>query len=201
MTGAGDMQDIFECGHPAPCRYLRGRGFSLVELLVVSVLVASSALVASPLLSKWHARDRVDGAARALLASLTLARGEAIARGTRVVVCPAHAGAHCLPKGQVCAHGGAGWSCGWMVIVDPPRAGQPLRAYRRTSGVSIDATATAVEFTPPAGLVIGGFRKFELAAAGVAAGEQSDTLRRCIRIAAGGRARLEPGGCGGRARA
>ena len=195
------MQNVFECGHKGRCRRLRGRGFSLVELLVVTVLVASSGMAAAPLFSTWHARDRVDGAARALLASLTLARGETIARGTRLVVCPAQEGAHCLPKGYVCAGGGFGWSCGWAVVVDPPRAGQPLRVYRRTSGVSIDAAAAAVEFTPPAGQVIGGFRKFELAAAGVAAGKQSDTLRRCIRIAAGGRARLERGGCGGRARA
>lgn len=195
------MQHRIERGRRGRGRHLHGRGFSLVELLVVTVFVASSAMVAAPLFSKWHARDRVDGAARALLASLTLARGEAIARGKRVVVCPAQEGAYCLPRGYVCARGGSDWSCGWAVVVDPRRSGQPLRSHRRPSGVSIDAAAAAVEFTPPAGQIIGGFRKFELAAAGVAAAEQSDALRRCIRIAAGGRARLERGGCGGRARA
>jgi type IV fimbrial biogenesis protein FimT len=195
------MQYPIECRRRRRGRHLHGRGFSLVELLVVTVLVASSAMVAAPLFSKWHARDRVDGAARTLLASLTLARGEAIARGKRVVVCPAQEGAYCLPSGYVCGRGGYDWSCGWAVVVDPQRTGQPLRIHRRPSGVSIGAAAAAVEFTPPAGQVIGGFRNFEFAAVSVAAAEQSDTLRRCVRIAAGGRARIERGGCGGRPRA
>lgn len=180
----------------------RGRrsGFSLVELLVVIALVAGSALAAAPLLSEWRARDRADGAARALLASLTLARSEAIARGARVVVCPADGAGRCLPKDQRCAQGLAGWPCGWIVVVDPQRAGILLRRHRPLRGVSIAATGAAAEFTPPAGQIIGGFRRFEFATPSAAASGASPAWGRCIRVAAGGRARLDRGGCEGRGR-
>jgi type IV fimbrial biogenesis protein FimT len=183
---------ITRCGH-------RG-GFSLVELLVVIALVAGSALAAAPLFSEWRARDRVDGAARALLASLTLARSEALARGARVVVCPADGGARCLRKGQRCAQGYAGWPCGWIVIVEPERAGIVLRMHRPLRGVAIAATSAAAEFTPPAGQIIGGFRRFEFTTPSAAASGARLAWGRCIRVAAGGRARLDRGGCDGRGR-
>ncbi|RDU95958.1 GspH/FimT family protein [Trinickia dinghuensis] len=189
------MQDGFERGRAGRRRRSRCRGFSLVELLVVTVLVASAAMAAAPVFSEWHARDRVDGAARALLAGLTLARGEAIARGARVVVCAADGAPRCVPSGHACARGALGWSCGWAVVVEPRRNGQALRIHRRLAGVSIATAAARVEFTPPAGQVIGGFRKFEFSVAG----RSDDRLRRCVRIAAGGRSRLEAGGCGRRA--
>ncbi|WP_206951310.1 GspH/FimT family pseudopilin [Trinickia acidisoli] len=191
------MRDVFECR----CAGARGRrrcgGFLLVELLVVTALAASMGVAAAPMLGEWHARDRVDGAARALLASLRLARGEAIARGVRVVVCPLDGVPRCLPAGHACARGALGWSCGWAVVAEPGRTGQVLRMYRRAAGVSVAAALSQVEFTPPVGQVIGGFRKFEFAAAGAAAHGQNDRLRRCVRIAAGGRARLDRGGCEG----
>ncbi|MGG1946331.1 GspH/FimT family pseudopilin [Trinickia sp. NRRL B-1857] len=164
----------------------------------MTVLAAASAMVAAPMFSAWQARDRVDGAARALLASLTLARGEAIAHGGRVVVCPVDATARCVPNAHPCARGPQGWSCGWAVVSERGRSGRALRVYPRVSGVSIAAGSGHVEFTPPAGQVIGGFRKFELAAAGNIAPNDGEGLRRCIRIAAGGRARLERGSCDGR---
>jgi type IV fimbrial biogenesis protein FimT len=181
-------------------RKRRRGGFSLVELLVVIALVVSSAVAAAPLFSVWQARDRVDGAARALLASLTLARSEAIARGTRVVVCPADDGVRCLPKGQRCAHGRADWSCGWIVVAESERAGVFLRRHRPLRGVAIAATNAAAEFTPPAGQIIGGFRRFEFATPGAATSDARLAWSRCVRVAAGGRARLDRGGCDGRGR-
>jgi type IV fimbrial biogenesis protein FimT len=194
-------------------------GFSLVELLIVTVLAASAAMALAPVFSEWQARDRVDRAARALLASLTFARGEAVARGARVVVCPAFGAAGCAPAGSACARGVIGWSCGWAVVAatrrahpEPqtdrypaPRIHTPpvlrsypppvLRSYPRTAGVAIAATAARVDFTPPAGQIIGGFRHFELSPVGALVGATVDRSRRCIRIAAGGRPRLERGGC------
>lgn len=191
------MQDQTRRGCARRPGRTRFGGFTLVELLIVTLLTASAAVAAAPMFSTWHARDRVDGAARALLASLTLAHGEAIARGARVVVCPVGA-SRCLPSRQACTRGALGWSCGWAVVVEPGGMGQALRIHRRVEGVSIAAAATRVEFTPPAGQVIGGFRRFEFAQASLASAESDDRLRRCIRIAAGGRSRLDRGGCAGR---
>lgn len=198
------MQVVFGCGRGKRSRRAsagstaRCGGFSLVELLVVTVLAASAAMAAAPVFSAWQARDRVDGAARALLASFAFARGEAIAQGGRVAVCPVDAAARCVPNAHPCARGPQAWSCGWAVILGTGRAGRALRVYPRVSGVSIAAGSAHVEFTPPAGQVIGGFRKFEVSAAGNVATNNGERLRRCIRIAAGGRARLEHGGCDGR---
>ncbi|HEX7682345.1 MAG TPA: GspH/FimT family pseudopilin [Trinickia sp.] len=189
------MHDSWVSGRRASRGYRHGRGFSLVEMLVVTALVACSAMAAAPVLSAWHARDRVDAAARALLAGLTLARGEAIARGVRVVVCPALDGTRCLRKGRACAAGAFDWSCGWAVVPATRLPGQALRTYRRNAGISIVATPAHVEFTPPAGQIIGGFRNFEVVAAGAMLRGGSDALRRCIRVAAGGRARLDRGRC------
>lgn len=192
------MQEVTRRNRAGLRRRTRFGGFSLVELLVVTALTAAAALAAAPVFSAWHARDRVDGAARALLASLTFAHGEAIARGVRVVVCPIDGAPPCVPSGHACARGALGWSCGWAVVVEPDRIGRALRIHRRVKGVSIAAASTRVEFTPPAGQVIGGFRKFEFAAQGIASRGNDDRSRRCIRIAAGGRSRLDRGGCGGR---
>lgn len=190
-------------------------GFSLVELLIVTVLAASAAMAMAPVFWEWQARDRVDRAARALLASLTFARGEAVARGARVVVCPALSAAGCAPAGSDCARDVIGWSCGWAVVAATQRTRpEPqtdrylaprihphfvLRSYPRIAGVAIAATAARVDFTPPAGQIIGGFRHFELSSAGAPVGApigaNIDRSRRCIRIAAGGRPRLERGGC------
>lgn len=198
------MQDLFGCGRAGrsrragSCSAVRCGGFSVVELLVVTVLAASATIAAVPMFSAWQARDRVDGAARALLASLAFARGEAIGQGGRVVVCPADATGRCVPNAHPCARGPQAWSCGWAVVSGHGRAGRALRIYPRVSGVSIAAGSAHVEFTPPAGQVIGGFRKFEFSAAGSAAANDGKGLHRCIRIAAGGRARLERGNCDGR---
>lgn len=200
------MQGVSERARAGRRAQSRWGGFSLVELLIVTVLAAVGAAVAAPIFSEWHARDRVDRAARALLASLTFARGEALARGSRVAVCPVAGEARCAPAGRGCALGAWGWSCGWAVLAEPEHVGPALRRHRyaalrvypQVAGVAISATAARVEFTPPAGQVIGGFSHFEFAAVAARAGAQADRLRRCIRIAAGGRPRLERGGCGKR---
>lgn len=200
------MQGVSGRARAGRCAPLHWGGFSLVELLIVIVLAAGAAAVAAPIFAEWHARDRVDRAARALLASLTFARGEALARGSRVAVCPVAGAARCVPASQGCALGAWGWSCGWGILAEPEHVGPALqrhryaalRMYPQVPGVAISATAARVEFTPPAGQVIGGFSHFEIAAVASPAGAQGDRLRRCLRIAAGGRPRLERGGCGKR---
>jgi type IV fimbrial biogenesis protein FimT len=86
-------------------------GFSLVELLVALALVGLLCGLAIPRLSDLFHRYRVDVVHEALLASLQLARVEAMRQGVSVIVerqtgCTAALGS------------GNNWSCGWLIYAD-----------------------------------------------------------------------------------
>jgi type IV fimbrial biogenesis protein FimT len=171
-------------------------GFTLVETLTVVALLAVIAVMATPSFVAWHVRDQVDARARALVSTLAYARSEALRRGARVTVCRTDAARHCLAAGQPCGNGATDWSCGWAVLAD--RGGTPmlLRAQASLVAVSIVGTQTNLTFTPPAGQVIGTFRSFDIAPRVPSKATHGDKWRRCIRIAAGGRARITEGACG-----
>ncbi|QCP50914.1 prepilin-type N-terminal cleavage/methylation domain-containing protein [Trinickia violacea] len=172
------------------------KGFTLVELLVVAVLVALFAVMAMPSFIAWRMRDQVDARARVLVSSLTYARSEAIRRGVRVTLCRIDAARRCLAARTPCDDGALDWSCGWAVMADARVAPSILRMQSRMAAVAIQGSAAEIAFTPPAGQVIGGFRSLEVAPREVGASTRGDGWRRCIRIAAGGRARLTEGRCG-----
>jgi type IV fimbrial biogenesis protein FimT len=100
-----------------------GRGFTLIETLVVVAVLALITVMATPSFVAWRMRDQVDARARALLSTLSYARSEAVKRGVRVTVCRVDAARHCLAAGQACRTGLADWSCGWAVMVE--RIGMP----------------------------------------------------------------------------
>jgi type IV fimbrial biogenesis protein FimT len=179
-------------------RRARCGGFTLVEMLVVAVLVAVLAVMATPSFVAWHVRDQVDARARALVSNLAYAKSEAIRRGARVTLCRIDAARRCLAVGAACANGAVDWSCGWAVTVEARGNPSVLRMQPHLAAVAISGNTAEIGFTPPAGQVIGGFRSLELAPRVVSPELRPDRWRRCIRIAAGGRARLIPGGCGGR---
>ncbi|WP_206999088.1 GspH/FimT family pseudopilin [Trinickia mobilis] len=188
------MQSKFVSG----ARSLRAccRGFTLVELLVVAVIVALFSVMAMPSFIAWRMRDQVDARARVLVSSLTYARSEAIRRGMRVTLCRIDAARRCLAARAPCEGGALDWSCGWAVTADANAAPSILRMQPRVAAVAVKGNAAEIAFTPPAGQVIGGFRSLEVAPRDVGAGTRGDGWHRCIRIAAGGRARLTEGRCG-----
>ncbi|SAL74557.1 Tfp pilus assembly protein FimT-like protein [Caballeronia peredens] len=171
------------------------QGFTLVELCVVLAVMAILATFAAPSFVAWQARDQVDARARSLFSTLSLARAEAVRRGARVTLCRLDAARHCLASGRSCDNGVTDWSCGWGVFVDRDGAATLLRMQPAMTSVSITGTSTDISFTPPSGQVIGGFRSFDL---GPRDGQSTANpgARRCIRIAAGGRARMTQGSCG-----
>src|SRR5260364_316825 len=61
--------------------------------------------------------------------------------------------------------------------------------------VIMGTAATRVLFRPPAGQIIGGFRRFEIGIRGASADARAGELRRCILIASSGRARLVKAAC------
>ncbi|WP_061148276.1 GspH/FimT family pseudopilin [Caballeronia arvi] len=171
------------------------QGFTLVELCVVLAAMAIIATFAAPSFSAWQTRDQVDARARALFSTLSLGRAEAVRRGARVTLCRIDASRHCLAAGRSCENGVTDWSCGWALFVDHDGSPALLRIQPSMTSVSIAGTSTELSFTPPSGQVIGGFRSFDFAprGAGPAANPAS---RRCLRLAAGGRARMTQGACG-----
>jgi type IV fimbrial biogenesis protein FimT len=86
-------------------------GFTLVELLVVTVIIAILLGIGSPSFSEFRRNARLTSAANDLLAAAQLARTEAIKRQIPVAICPA-----VLPGGDpVCS--GVDYR-GWITFVD-----------------------------------------------------------------------------------
>jgi type IV fimbrial biogenesis protein FimT len=173
-----------------------GSGFTLVETLAVVALLAVIAVMATPSFVAWRVRDQVDARAKALVSMLAYARSEALRRGARVTVCRIDAARACLAAGQPCANGVADWSCGWAVLAERGGTLSLLRAQPLLAAVSITGVQTNLTFTPPAGQLIGTFRSFDVAPHAPTQATQGSQWRRCIRIAAGGRARISEGACG-----
>ncbi|WP_321796239.1 GspH/FimT family pseudopilin [Caballeronia sp. J97] len=171
------------------------QGFTLVELCVVLAVMAILATFAAPSFVAWRTRDHVDARARSLFSTLSLARAEAVRRGARVTLCRIDASRHCLQSGRSCESGVTDWSCGWGVFVDRDGVSTLLRMQPPMTSVSIAGASTELSFTPPSGQVIGGFRSFDFGPRG-ADPAASPEARRCIRLAAGGRARMTQGSCG-----
>lgn len=174
----------------------RRRGFTLVETLAVVALLAVIAVMGTPSFVAWYVRDQVDARAKALVSTLAYARSEALRQGARVTVCRTDAARRCLVAGQPCGNGIADWSCGWAVLAERGGALSLLHAQPLLAAVSIAGTQTNLTFTPPAGQLIGTFRSFDIAPRASSRATQGARWRRCIRIAAGGRARITEGACG-----
>ncbi len=177
--------------------YARNRddGLTLIELALVIALIVVMSVFVAPSWTAWWVRDQVDSRARTLLTALAYARGEAMREGARVRLCRSDVGTGCLSVRQPCAEGRMDWSCGWAIVAQ--REGKPviLRRYAAERAVAVSSNTSALVFTPPAGQVFGGFRSFELTPHFVSSGWSGERWRRCLRIAAGGRARLVEGGC------
>jgi len=89
----------------------RGRaGFTLVELLLTISIVAILLAMAVPSMEDAALNGKLRSQANALLATLHLARSEAIKRNGRVVVCKSANGTDCVTSG--------GWQQGWIVFYD-----------------------------------------------------------------------------------
>lgn len=171
----------------------RAGGFTLVELMVAMSLAAGFALYAVPTFEQWRMRERVDARSRALLGALSFARTEATRLGARVTLCRAGRDGACLRAGERCDP--AEWSCDWIVSGQIDGRSRVLRRYPRDAEVAVTGAAHELAFAPPAGQSIGGIRRFELRPRrGVSAADDT-RVSRCVRIAAGGRARMVAGRC------
>ena len=90
---------------------IRGRGISLLELLVVIMITAILALISLPLLSQFVARSRRSTLQHDLLSTIHYARIIALSNNTRVTFCPSDDKIHCSND----------WHNTWVVFNDPDR--------------------------------------------------------------------------------
>jgi len=89
---------------------MKQTGATLAELLVVLAIAAILAGLAIPGFASLVHSSRLSAATNELLVSLHLARGEAIKRNARTVICIS-------ANGSTCATGG-GWHQGWLIFHD-----------------------------------------------------------------------------------
>lgn len=180
--------------HPSKKMLRRSGGFTLVELMVALSLAAGLALYAAPAFDQWRMRERVDARSRALLGALSFARTEATRLGVRVTLCRAGNDGACLRAGERCDP--AEWSCDWLVSGQFDGQSRVLRRYPRDTEVVVAGAAHDLAFAPPVGQAVGGIRRFELRPRRGVSGADDARASRCVRIAAGGRARIVAGRCG-----
>ncbi len=88
----------------------RQLGYSMVELLVVLTLAAILMSLAVPSMTSMLNTQKAKSMGTSFLASLNLARNEAIKRNARVVMCKSVDGTGCVTSG--------GWEQGWIVFHD-----------------------------------------------------------------------------------
>ena len=93
---------------------MSGRGFTLVELLVVLTVGTSLLAIAVPGYGYLVNASRLTTLTNDLVATLHLARSEAIKRGTRVTICKTGSPMAAQPSCDT----GADWHDGWLVFVD-----------------------------------------------------------------------------------
>ncbi len=88
-------------------RGARERGLTMIEMMTALVVVAVLFAIAVPSYRNASLGSRLSASANDLLASVQLARSEAIKRNVAVTLCASADGATCA--------GGGGWEQGWVV--------------------------------------------------------------------------------------
>lgn len=163
----------------------RFQGFTLIELMVVVAVLAILAAIAFPSFQQTMRSNRVATASNELIASISLARSEAI-RGTRGGgVCSSSDGASC----------GGTWNTGWMVWGDANDSGafdagdSVVRFTQARPALSITNGSGGIVFDAR-GRPVGGAQGFNI----VPADAQSPTRNVCV--SATGQARVTEGNCG-----
>jgi type IV fimbrial biogenesis protein FimT len=84
---------------------------TMIELLITVVVMAILMAIAVPSFRNASLGSQLSAAANNLLASVQLARSEAIKRNTAVTLCASADGATCAASG--------GWEQGWITVIDP----------------------------------------------------------------------------------
>ena len=119
------------------------RGFTLVELMVTLAVIAILAVIAMPSMTALINNSRLNGQAEELVASIQLARAEAVRRNARVTVCPSTNGTTCTAN--------TAWSS-WIIHGMDNTASPPvddiIRGASANAGIQVSGPAAGIVFRP-----------------------------------------------------
>ncbi|NVM90737.1 GspH/FimT family pseudopilin [Variovorax sp. SG517] len=153
------------------------RGFTLVEMMAVIVLMAVMLGLALPAFNGLAERYRVEGMAKVLMASVSHARAEAVRRGKTVTI----------RQREGCE--GRNWSCGWDTLAGSGNAAEILKRQDPDGRVVVEKSANgAVSFDAMGHSM--GVASFRLRPSGSSG--PSNAVAVCLAL--GGRVRLAKGG-------
>lgn len=141
------------------------RGFTIIEIVVTISVLALLISLAAPMYNSITANNRTRAAAYSLVASLSLARSEAVKRNTTVSVAPM----------------GSGWQDGWEVAT----GGMTLSKNEPAPHLVLSGPLAGVSYQPNGRLSTPGFVLFTVSA--------TTGYTRCVVIDPGGRATLNSG--------
>jgi type IV fimbrial biogenesis protein FimT len=151
----------------------RSRGFTVVELMIVMVILAILGAVAMPNLDKALTNQRLRNAATDFVSALLLARSEAIKRGVDVQVAPL------TP---------ADWTSGWRVVSVPDNE-QVERTESLGHWVDVEYAPDTIVYQRSGRLAAAGVQRIEFRSM------KSGTIARCVRIDPSGMPRLTVTSC------
>lgn len=118
-------------------------GFTLVELMITVAVIALLAVVAAPAMNGLVNNSRAVGQAEELVASLQLARAEAVRRNARVTICPSTDGSTCASSTT--------WTR-WIVHGMDNTAATPvddvIRDNTSSGSVQVSGPAAGIVFRP-----------------------------------------------------
>lgn len=86
------------------------KGFTLIELIITLSIAGILMVVAVPAMTKFINNNRLSTVTNDFVGDLSLARSEALKRGSQAGVCKGNSSG--------CAGGGTAWTSGWIVFAD-----------------------------------------------------------------------------------
>jgi len=116
-----------------------GAGFTLVELIVVVALAVILVTLAAPSFQGLIQNTRASSRANEFISAVSLARSEAVKRGTAVELCASADAASC-------SNVDSDWTTSW--IVQEEDSGNPIRAWSdMASGMQLNEASNATSVT------------------------------------------------------